>query len=261
MNTQPDATENENQNASGQGPRAMLGAGNLAAALRRSKDGRGGWRYRFNIFRMSKASGRVSQRFLPRDVEDLARLAQLLAFVLSEDEGLPQELRDDLGCLYACLDQVFEYSPRRAPLLLKAGDPAADALRDVLDYLIEDESRRFAEAPSDDHVYRRLLVLDQWLAGCGPRGGTRLAQIHLGEVADHFGVCPICGRNDGFLNVGRAHWFVCHAHHVRWCVGENLFSCWRRQTPAARQLTWERIRDYREVIPIMPAPLDTEADQ
>ena len=49
MNTQPDATENENQNASGQGPCAMLGAGNLAAALRRSKDGRGGWRYRFNI--------------------------------------------------------------------------------------------------------------------------------------------------------------------------------------------------------------------
>lgn len=44
---------------------------------------------------------------------------------------------------------------------------------------------------------------------------------------DHFGVCPECGRTDGFLNVGRNHWFVCHEHTAAWWVGGNLFSSWK----------------------------------
>ena len=43
----------------------------------------------------------------------------------------------------------------------------------------------------------------------------------------YFGVCPTCHRTDGYLNVGAAHWFCCHAHAVRWYVGDNLFSSWR----------------------------------
>ncbi len=31
---------------------------------------------------------------------------------------------------------------------------------------------------------------------------------------DHFGVCPECGRTDGFLNVNRHHFFVCHTHRA-----------------------------------------------
>ena len=90
-------------------PCAMLGAGSLAASLNKYGDEQGGWRYRFNIFRMSKASGRVSHKLSPRDMPDLVRLAQLLAFTLSEEDGLDSSLRDDLGCLFACLGEVFSW--------------------------------------------------------------------------------------------------------------------------------------------------------
>ena len=83
------------------------GAGNLAASLWKFGDEESGWRYRFNIFRMARANGRVSHRLLPHDVADLAKLAQTLAFALSEEECLDRELRDDLRCLFACLSDVF----------------------------------------------------------------------------------------------------------------------------------------------------------
>ena len=56
------------------------------------------------------------------------------------------------------------------------------------------------------------------------------------RVSNHFGVCPLCRRTDGFLNVGRDHWFVCHAHRVKWFVGSNLFSGWRDEG----ELSWRR---------------------
>jgi hypothetical protein len=43
---------------------------------------------------------------------------------------------------------------------------------------------------------------------------------------DYFGGCPDCGypgTNDGFLNIGRDHWYVCHLHRTKWRVGSNLF--------------------------------------
>lgn len=43
----------------------------------------------------------------------------------------------------------------------------------------------------------------------------------------YFGGCPYCGNNDGFVNVERCHWFVCHAHKTTWLYGVNLFSGWR----------------------------------
>lgn len=45
-----------------------------------------------------------------------------------------------------------------------------------------------------------------------------------------FGLCPECGSNDGYINIGREHWFYCLKHRVCWCVGSNLFSSWREQT-------------------------------
>ena len=37
----------------------------------------------------------------------------------------------------------------------------------------------------------------------------------------YFGVCPICKQTDGYLNIGRSHGFVCHAHKKKWCMGSN----------------------------------------
>jgi hypothetical protein len=51
----------------------------------------------------------------------------------------------------------------------------------------------------------------------------------------YFGVCPRCKRNDGLLNVGHSHWFVCHEHRVTWCIGSNLFSGWRDHDEATFQ--------------------------
>ena len=70
---------------------------------------------------------------------------------------------------------------------------------------------------------------------------------------DHFGVCPTCHRNNGYENVGPAHWFVCHRHRVRWCVGSNLFSSWREQTDQERALVIARLSTYREVESWHPA--------
>src|SRR5882724_6327756 len=46
------------------------------------------------------------------------------------------------------------------------------------------------------------------------------------STAGCWGVCPYCHRTDGYINFGCYHWFVCDAHRVKWCVGENLFRTW-----------------------------------
>ena len=51
------------------------------------------------------------------------------------------------------------------------------------------------------------------------------------EWSADFGVCPECLQQDGFVNVGQAHWFFCRAHQAKWCAGWNLFSGWRDETP------------------------------
>ncbi len=44
------------------------------------------------------------------------------------------------------------------------------------------------------------------------------------------GVCPTCKKNDGYLNMGKGHWFYCEEHRVRWFFGSNLFSTWKLET-------------------------------
>jgi hypothetical protein len=43
----------------------------------------------------------------------------------------------------------------------------------------------------------------------------------------YFGDCPKCGKNDGYLNVNRNHYFLCKEHKTCWGVGSNLFSSWK----------------------------------
>ena len=66
----------------------------------------------------------------------------------------------------------------------------------------------------------------------------------------HFGLCPICGRNDGFLNIGPDHVFVCNEHRVWWPVGSNLFSAWRLEDDTIWERNWKKIQGYRKVEPI-----------
>ena len=71
----------------------------------------------------------------------------------------------------------------------------------------------------------------------------------LPRVDNHFGGCPTCHKTDGFLNIGRDHWFVCHRHRTKWCVGSNLFSGWREQDEQHWQANRYRLAGYREVKP------------
>lgn len=66
---------------------------------------------------------------------------------------------------------------------------------------------------------------------------------------DRFGVCPECGDADGYLNVGRTHWFFCDAHKTRWTYGANLFSTWEGETRADWEANQNKLSTYREVEP------------
>ncbi len=69
----------------------------------------------------------------------------------------------------------------------------------------------------------------------------------------YFGGCPYCGNTDGFFNVHRAHFFVCHQHRVKWFVGDNLFRKWRLETRGDWDRNLEKFGGYVDVEPIYPA--------
>jgi hypothetical protein len=79
------------------------------------------------------------------------------------------------------------------------------------------------------------------------------------EQADgYFGWCPKCKNNDGYLNIGREHWFLCKEHKVKWCVGYNLFSSWQHETEDEQRSIYDEL-DFGTFEKIEPAnPSDLE---
>lgn len=230
----------------------MLGAGPLAASVWKAERKGERFAYRFNIFRMCAMSGRVSQRFTPNDIPYLASLVRLLAFEIANDGCLDVSSRDDLFCLAACLDEVLGKSRTEADR--SCDDSSAPmprnvhwAIEKVLEYLWEDEAKNFHDNPGIGHIYRSLVVIQCWLDGSWASDEVLVSFEDL-EPSDYFGVCPICGTNEGYLNVHRSNWFVCHKHRVRWCVGD-LFSTWKDESADTWQRNWKQICDYREVEP------------
>lgn len=54
---------------------------------------------------------------------------------------------------------------------------------------------------------------------------------------DRFGLCPVCHKTDGFINIGRGHWFYCKEHKAKWFIGSNRFSSWKDETePEQRRI-------------------------
>jgi hypothetical protein len=72
------------------------------------------------------------------------------------------------------------------------------------------------------------------------------------EKCDYFGLCPYCHDYDYYTNIGKAHWFVCKEHKVKWLAGCNLFSSWRDETEEDWEKNYEEIKAYEEVEPILP---------
>ncbi len=238
-------------------PYAMLGAGRLTASLWKEGDEHAGWRYRFNLFRMSRVTGRVGQRFLPQDAPDLARLAQLLAFTLSDDGCLDRELRDDLSCLAACLDQVLPSTAGSGRPRPRPWGAVGRALREVLDYLLDEEKAHFAVSPTPDHIYRQLVLLDRWCAGVDGAESLRLDRVDAQAVLSTHGGCPLCARVDEIVADACVRWAVCHDHQVRWCIGDRGPINGAVVDSEPRQ----RIRDYLIVEPLRRSDGCTEGSR
>ena len=70
----------------------------------------------------------------------------------------------------------------------------------------------------------------------------------------YFGWCPHCKNADGYLNVGRGHWYYCDVHKTRWWIGSNLFSSWRFETEDEQRQKYEAkdFGSYEEVEEVYP---------
>ena len=86
------------------------------------------------------------------------------------------------------------------------------------------------------------------MAGCGSSDGNVHNIIAL-RVPRHFGDCPYCGGNDGYINVGPNHWFVCRTHKVKWKAGKDNFPGWRSENEQTWKINYIFLSHYREVIP------------
>ncbi len=83
-----------------------LESGDLTATVRRTKSLLFRTDYNFTL-ESERGNPVFPHDFSASDVPDLARLALMLACAISADETVEPRLRDDLGCLAACLEEVL----------------------------------------------------------------------------------------------------------------------------------------------------------
>jgi hypothetical protein len=62
--------------------------------------------------------------------------------------------------------------------------------------------------------------------------------------AGKFGGCPECAASDGYMNVGRLHFFYCDAHKTAWYVGMNVFSSWESENKEVWEANMRRIEKH-----------------
>ena len=91
-------------------PMAMIGAGRLTSMIWKNGDERSGWRYSFNLFRLTSQGGRVSQLFKPTDVIHFVKLAQVLAAVIADDGCLTHVEAGVLKRLANDLDHLLQHA-------------------------------------------------------------------------------------------------------------------------------------------------------
>ena len=65
-----------------------------------------------------------------------------------------------------------------------------------------------------------------------------------------FGGCPNCGGNDGYFNIGRAHFFFCRPCRVMGPYGENLLSTWKQESEADWALNRSEFNAYEWAEPV-----------
>lgn len=239
-------------------PDAMLGAGRLTAGVWKKRSDE--IDFDFNVFRINRTTGAVSQQFQSGDLADLARLAQLLAAEMSQDEALGLETCDDLACLAACLEDVLPTGYVFPGIRCREDGPAARTISSLLTYLWEDEGKHFMANPSESHIYRQLVAVDVWLRGVGPTFGVELAPMTPDMIEDKCGVCPVCGSNDGGLELSDSFWFHCRKHQVRWRAWGVLCLLGLDEDPQDAVENFQKIGSFREVYPMLNPEIRVECD-
>lgn len=142
---------------------------------------------------------------------------------------------------------------RREPIKEAPSRELTDSLQKVVDYLWSDEERDFEACPPDQrqgHVFASLRVVRRWL-------NERAAEANEHDFAGH---CPRCGGNDGYFNLGRAHYSFCRLCRTKWMTGENLFSSWRAESAEDWEANQREYADYEEVEPVFDWPEAAAAD-
>lgn len=129
-----------------------------------------------------------------------------------------------------------------------------DFIKDLCGLSEPDEGARAEqELQQDVDAYGEALREKDFVAMANLAG--RLINRHTDTYPDvdlalddqRFGVCPQCYRTDGYLNVGRNHWFVCDSHKTKWCIGSNLFSSWKEESEETWRENAAKLKDYEEV--------------
>lgn len=78
---------------------------------------------------------------------------------------------------------------------------------------------------------------------------------HMGEVIrfprrmPKGGGCPRCGLNQGYLNDGPDHWFVCFRHGLKWYGGRNVMRDWKQENEDFWRYNREMLAEMKEVKP------------
>ena len=76
---------------------------------------------------------------------------------------------------------------------------------------------------------------------------------NLYGVDDYFGLCPVCLHTDGYINIGKDHWFFCKEHKAKWRAGSNLFSAWRDETEDSQRKIFDEL-DFGSFETVEPVP-------
>lgn len=221
-------------------------AGRLVAEFKRKEDS-SEVDYDITIGRSTDDPDSDSHQIESSDVPDLARLAKKLASAVAADPGMEQEIRDDLACLAACLEAVLPSGYVFPGLRCRERSVVWWSLAALLNYLWDVEGRSYRKWPSSSHPFRKIVQLDAWMRGVGPTDGIPLPELEPEEIQEPFGVCPICGGNDGYLNFGRGHWFYCRKHEIRWFAGDDLFSTWRSESTGDWKKNFKDIGHFQTV--------------
>jgi hypothetical protein len=114
----------------------------------------------------------------------------------------------------------------------------SDAFHEVEDLLSRAIAAiRFGKDITDAPAVPDNKELAEWDARREPPG----TQPTSGNDYAGFGVCPICGKSDRYLNAGRTQVFYCAEHKKSWCAGSNIFSSWRFETEDEQRRKWNEV--------------------